>query len=88
MIAGMLISLIQVVFRVYTLIVIVDVALSFFMSPYHTVRLTLDKLVEPLLQPIRRFVPALGSIDFSPLVLILLLQVVEVLLVSLISSLL
>lgn len=35
----------------------------------------INALLEPILGPIRRIMPATGSIDFSPLVLIVLLQV-------------
>lgn len=34
-----------------------------------------ERLAEPLLRPVRRVLPTLGGIDFSPLVLIVLLQV-------------
>jgi YggT family protein len=34
----------------------------------------LDKLIEPLLRPIRRYIPTFNGFDFSPLVLILGLQ--------------
>jgi len=47
------------------------------MSPYHPVRVTLDKLVNPFLAPIRRILPQTGMLDFSPVVLIILLQVLE-----------
>ena len=36
-----------------------------------TVLTTLDRLIEPMLRPIRRFMPDLGGIDLSPMVLIL-----------------
>ncbi len=35
------------------------------------------QLAEPLLSPIRRILPAMGGIDFSPMVLVLLLYVVN-----------
>ena len=35
----------------------------------------INALLEPILGPIRRIMPATGSIDFSPLVLIVLLQI-------------
>lgn len=38
-----------------------------FVYSIHTV---LFRLIEPLLSPIRRFLPDLGGVDFSPLVLI------------------
>ena len=39
----------------------------------------LDAATEPLLRPIRRFIPSLGGLDISPIVLILLLQALQIL---------
>lgn len=39
----------------------------------YTVMDTLHRLTEPALRPIRRFLPDLGGIDISPVILILLL---------------
>ena len=39
----------------------------------------LDAMTDPLLRPIRRFMPNLGGIDISPIVLILLLQALKIL---------
>ena len=36
---------------------------------------TLDRLVSPVLSPVRRIVPTIGGVDLSVLVLLLLLQV-------------
>ncbi|MDR2336138.1 MAG: YggT family protein [Burkholderiaceae bacterium] len=40
----------------------------------------IDKLCEPLLRPIRRYVPLMGGIDFSSLVALILLQIVMIVL--------
>jgi YggT family protein len=40
----------------------------------------IDRLVAPLLAPIRRVVPPVGMVDFSPVILIILLQLVDILL--------
>jgi len=40
----------------------------------------LDRLTAPLYRPIRRFLPDFGGIDFSPLVVLLLIMVVQKLL--------
>lgn len=40
----------------------------------------LNKLTEPVLRPIRRFLPYLGNIDISPVVAILLLQALQMVL--------
>lgn len=39
---------------------------------------SINKLLDPVLRPIRRFMPDTGMVDFSPLVLILLLQIVMI----------
>jgi YggT family protein len=74
-------------FRVLSFVVIVDVLLSYFMNPYHPVRAFLDRIVEPLLNPIRRVMPSIAGLDFSPLVLIVILQILDSVLVSLVSGL-
>ncbi len=40
----------------------------------------LIQVTEPLLAPIRRLLPTFGSLDFSPLVAIILLQIIQALL--------
>ena len=40
----------------------------------------LDRILGPLYRPIRRLLPDFGGIDFSPLVLLLLIQIVRMLL--------
>lgn len=40
----------------------------------------INALLEPILGPIRRIMPHTGAIDFSPLVLIVILQVVQIVL--------
>lgn len=87
MIIQLLINVIRTLATILMIAVIVDVVLSYFMSPYHPVRSALDKIVQPFLNPIRRVVPALGGIDFSPLILIILIQVVETVLIRLLASL-
>ena len=39
----------------------------------------LDAITDPMLRPIRRFMPNLGGIDISPIVLLLLLQALRIL---------
>jgi YggT family protein len=64
------------------LIIIADVLISYFMDPYQPVRAFLDRLVEPLLAPIRRVVPLMGMLDFSPFVLLILVQLISGFLVN------
>ena len=41
---------------------------------------SINALLEPLLAPIRKLMPDTGAIDFSPMVLIVLLQIVRIIL--------
>lgn len=75
--------LISVLADILIWIVIADALLSYFVSPYHPVRQALDRIVGPLLAPIRRVVPPLGMIDFSPLILIIAIEVLSRMLFSL-----
>lgn len=74
-------QIINIVAQIYVWIVIASILLSYFMDPYHPVRQGVDNLVRPLLDPLRRVIPPVGMFDFSPLVLIILVQVVANLLV-------
>ena len=49
-----IIRFINIIVQLITLLVIIKVFLSYFMSPYHPVRLNIDRIVEPMLRPIRR----------------------------------
>lgn len=80
-IGQMLVRLIQL----YTLIVVIDVVLSYFMSPYESIRQFFDRLVSPVLNPLRRIIPPISGLDFSPFVLIVLLQLLAMLIQSLFS---
>ena len=69
--------------QILVLLVIISVLLSYVMDPYHPVRRGFDNIIQPLLDPIRRIVPPMGGLDFSPLVLILLIQLIARALVAL-----
>jgi len=67
--------MIDLIAWVIVVLVIVKVFISYFLSPYHSFRRLIDNLVEPMLSPIRRVVPPVGMFDFSPLVLLILIQI-------------
>jgi YggT family protein len=82
MVISVLVRLINILSQFIVLLVIVKVILSYFMDPYHPVRRTIDNLVEPMLAPIRKVVPLIGMFDFSPLILIILVQILSSVLIS------
>jgi YggT family protein len=81
-----LIRLVGIVGNILTLAVFAHVVLSYFMRYDHPVRQAVDGIVEPMLIPIRRIMPTMGGLDFSPMVLIILIQLVEQLLIQLIAQ--
>ena len=76
---------INMISQIFIWIVIASAILSFFLPPYHPVREALDRIVEPFLNPIRRLVPMAGTFDFSPLILILAVQLIAGLLIKLLQ---
>lgn len=81
-----LIVLVNLLSQVLTVLIIAQAIMSYFVSPYHPVREALDRLLDPLYAPIRRLLPQTGMLDFSPLVLIILVQIVSRLLISIFLS--
>lgn len=77
---------INLLVQLITLLVIVKVFLSYFMSPYHPVRLNIDRVVDPMLNPIRRIIPSVGALDLSPIVLIIIIQLLGRIIISLLLS--
>jgi YggT family protein len=73
---GAIAGLLDVVFSVYTWILIINVILSWIrLDPYHPVVSALTRISNLICDPIRRVIP-MGNmgLDFSPLIAILLLQ--------------
>ncbi|MBA3676048.1 MAG: YggT family protein [Sphingosinicella sp.] len=88
----MLLSLFQILdllLRVLTYIIIAQAILSWLVA-FNVINnhndfvrsflSALDRMTEPLYRPIRRILPDFGGIDFSPMVLILLIYVLRILL--------
>ncbi len=85
MVAYWLIWAIQTVTTILTIVLLVDIFLSYFMSPFSPVRMTLDRIVGPMLAPIRRRVPPIGgTLDISPIILWLLIQLAGYILIQIV----
>jgi YggT family protein len=79
-------EIIHRIIQLFILIVVIQAVLSFFMDPYHPIRRWMDRIVQPFLNPIRRLLPTTGNLDFSPVVLIILLQILDAILYRLLIS--
>jgi YggT family protein len=75
---GGLRELLLTVLQFYFFAVLIHALLSWFAGAgYNPAARTLAKLVEPLLAPIRRVVPPLGSLDLSAVILLIVLQALQ-----------
>lgn len=74
---------VRTLFDVLSFAVIIDSVLSFILPPFHPVRSFLDRLVQPMLNPLRRIIPPIGGLDLSPIALLLIIQLVETLVLRL-----
>jgi YggT family protein len=88
----MLIALVDIadlLLSIVTWIIIAQVILSWLFvfnvlntssNGVRTIAVAIDRLTAPLYRPIRRLLPDFGGIDFSPLVVLILIQVIKKLL--------
>lgn len=71
-----------------SLLIILHTVLGYFLPWDHPLRRTLEKIVSPMLRPIRNLIKPVGGLDFSPFVLILAIYLLERLLSSVVRALL
>ena len=83
---SILVSVVDLLVRVFSLIVIIYVFLAYFMAPYQPIRVTFSRIVDPLLKPIRKLVPLIGMVDFSPFILLILIQILGRILIAVLRS--
>src|SRR5215213_6697298 len=90
-----LIGIADLLLSVVMWIIIIQVILSWLFAfnvlntSSHGVRafaVALERITEPLYRPIRRMLPDFGGIDFSPLVVLILIQVIKRLLAGVVAQ--
>lgn len=75
-----LLRLLNVWIELYFLTILAQALMSWFAQGYHPVMFALAGINAPLLTPARRLVPPLGGLDISPVLVLILLQVLNILL--------
>ncbi len=68
------------------ILIFIWVIVSWVLAPYHPLREALDRIMEPMLAPIRRVVPMVGMLDLSPMILMILIELISRFLISLLVS--
>src|SRR3954451_20837643 len=90
-----LVNIVDFLLTIVTWIIIGQVILSWLFAfnvlntGSHGVRtfaVAIDRITAPLYRPIRRILPDFGGIDFSPLVILILIQVIKKLLAGVVAQ--
>ena len=79
-------QMIDLLANVLTILIVIWVIVSWILPPYHPLREALDRIIDPMLAPIRRVLPATGPIDFSPMILVLAIVLLSRMIVGLLLS--
>ncbi len=80
-----LLSVVDILQGLITILLFTHIILSYVMSPFHPLRQAIDKIISPMLDPIRRVIPPTGGLDFSPMALWLLVYLIGNILKQLIT---
>jgi YggT family protein len=80
-------QLIELIFRVFNLIILARIFLSWVqLDPSNPIVQFIHRATEPFLAPIRSRLPRTWMFDFSPLVLLVISFILETVLIQLLSS--
>jgi YggT family protein len=86
MLVNLIIQIIKIAYQLIFLVIIADALVSYFLPPYHKIRMMLDRIVDPMLAPIRRIVPPIQSFDLSPFIFLIIVIIIERLLISILTT--
>jgi YggT family protein len=84
-----LVNLINLLFTLFYVLLFANIIFSWIRpNPYHPVYGPIVRFVyavtEPVLNPVRRLLPAMGGLDFSPIIVLILARLVQQALIRLI----
>ena len=76
-------SLIELILLMFTLLILARVLMSWVqVDPYHPVAQFIFQATEPILKPVREVLPPAAGFDFSPIVVLIIAQVVGNIIIS------
>ncbi len=74
-------------FNLLMLAILARALISWFrVDPYHPIVQFLEGITDPIMRPLRKVVPPLGTIDITPIVALILLQIVQYILIRIIIA--
>jgi YggT family protein len=90
-----LVDIADLLLTILTWVIIIQVILSWLFTfnvlntssqGVRSLAVAIDRLTAPLYRPIRRMLPDFGGLDFSPLVILILIQVIKKLLAGVVAQ--
>ncbi len=90
-----LVGIVNLLLTILTWVIIIQVVLSWLLAfnvlntnsnGVRAFAMAIDRLTAPLYRPIRRMLPDFGGIGFSPLVILILIQVIKKLLAGVVTQ--
>lgn len=87
-----MIQLVELFFYLLNLAIFARILLSWLpiagirVDPYNPIVRLLHDITDPILEPFRRIIPPIGMIDISPIVAIIVLQVVQSIIIEMLRA--
>jgi YggT family protein len=90
-----LVDIVNLLLTIVTWVIIIQVVLSWLLvfnvlntssQGVRSFAMAIDRMTAPLYRPIRRILPDFGGIDFSPLVVLILIQIIKKLLAGVVAQ--
>jgi YggT family protein len=79
---GILIQIVNFLYYAVIILILARFILSFISGGPYELRAWVYRLTEPLLQPVRRILPPMSGLDFSPLIVLIAAQVLRMVLIN------
>ena len=80
-------TMIQLFIQFYSVVILARVLMSWVnIDPYSPLARTIFNLTEPVLAPVRNLLPPAAGLDFSPIIVLVLLQVIGQMLVTMLIA--
>ncbi|MSP12636.1 MAG: YggT family protein [Chloroflexi bacterium] len=80
-------NFITILFQILNLAILARVILSWVnINPDNPIIQVIYQITEPIMAPLRRYIPPIGMMDITPIVALLLLQLIENVLLSLLRG--
>ena len=73
-----IVNFLSILFQVLTFAIFIRALLSFFpIRPDNPLVVIVSQITDPVLMPLRRIIPSIGMFDISPMIAIVLLQILQ-----------